>query len=388
MNKNIADNWGLNSQDSARVATAVQPGEEVVLVVKPCITQSFPERWLYVGMGLILLVWLLVDWDEIELNWLLLLIGVLLVLVPRFHRYRMERTLYLMTNRRVVILEPGLLFGTRTTAYPLHAGLVKSVVPGSGDSGDIVFAYEPRWKIVEQKLRREISPVGFMAVPQVGRVARLIAEQVVAFSSTEAQLPPIPGQVSAPVPQPTIPEPLPMPTDSWGNPRPQEPSRGALIGFGAVFALFSLVFAIFGGYRMYADARLDAEGVRAVATVVKVNAKRTTSKRPASHHGSGISIRIGDSRKDRSSYSYFPVFQFTDEQGTVHEYESAIGSSEYNYPKGYEIPVVYERSNPSTVRPADAGVTTGLVFVLAGGLLFVVGCGIFIAGLKMKMKNR
>ena len=382
------EEWGLNSRDAARAAAALQPGEQVVLVVKPLVTLPPLTRYLLMGMGLLLALWLLNDWESVEEGWLLVAVVPLLLCAPWLYRRYRERTLYLLTNRRVVMLEPGLLFMSRTSSYPLHSGLVKEVVPGADGSGDIVFAYEPRWRYSHNQFRREVVPVGFMGVPQVERVVQMITQQVAAVVPTDvAPLPATPGLPTLPVPPPVAPMPGPVavPTDSWGNARPQEPGRGALIGFGLVFTLFSLTFAVFGGYKMYTENRLEAEGCHVVATVVKVNAKRrTTNHHRSHHHGTGITIRIGDSRKDRSSYAYYPVFQFTDAQGTLHEYESTIGGTEYNYPRGHKVPVVYDPAEPSQVRPEGEGASTGLVFTLAGSLLSIVGIGIFIGGLKKK----
>lgn len=382
------EEWGLNSGDVARVVVALQPGEQVVLVVKPLVTLPPITRYLLMGMGLLLAVWLLKDWESMDDKWLLVAVVPLLLCAPWLYRWYRERTLYLLTNRRVVMMEPGLLFMSRHSSYPLHTGLVKEVVPGADGSGDIVFAYEPRWRFSHNQIRREIVPVGFMAVPQVERVEQMIAQQVATFVPTVAEPPPAaPGVPTLPTPPPVapMPGPLDMPTDSWGNARPQEPGRGALIGFGVLFTLFSLAFAVFGGYKMYTENRLENEGCHAMATVVKVNAKRrTTSHHRRHHHGTGVSIRLGDSRKDRSSYAYYPVFQFTDAQGTVHEYESTIGGTEYNYPRGHKVPVVYDPAEPSQVRPEGEGTSTGLFFTLAGSLLSIVGIGIFIGGLKKK----
>lgn len=382
------EEWGLNTRDAARAAAVLQPGEQVVLVVKPLVTLPPITRYLLVGMGLLLALWLLKDWDTQDDRWLLAAVVPLLLCAPWLYRWYRERTLYLLTNRRVVMLEPGLLFMSRHSSYPLHTGLVKEVVPGANGSGDIVFAYEPRWRFSHNQIRREIVPVGFMAVPQVERVEQMIAQQVATFVPTVAEPPPAaPGVPTLPTPPPVapMPGPLDMPTDSWGNARPQEPGRGALIGFGVLFTLFSLAFAVFGGYKMYTDNRLETEGCHVVATVVKVNAKRRTTNHHRSHnHGTGVTIRLGDSRKDRSSYAYYPVFQFTDAQGTVHEYESTIGGTEYNYPRGHKVPVVYDPAEPSQVRPEGEGTSTGLVFTLAGSLLSIVGIGIFIGGLKKK----
>lgn len=382
---NISD-WGLSPQETQRVATALQPDEAVVLVVKPKARMHPVEILARMVPGVAVLIFFGCALTELkQLWWMVLLMGTPFILLgvcsllsPWWHRRRMERTLYLLTNRRVVVLEPGVLFGERMIAYPLQPNPVKEVDTHDDGYGNIVFAYEMRWQWHTRRIHRAPCPVGFIAVPQVERVAQMIAEQVAATPTSLPSLPAVPPALAG----------LPTETDSWGNPTPQHPNSGVLIAFGAAFALFALLFMGMGVYRMQQEARFEEEGVRTTATVVEVKARRNSSSSSHRHRSSGgITIRVGDSRKSRNSYNYYPVFRFTDTEGRVHEAESDTGSSDYNYPAGYQVPVIYLPSDPTKVTPADASAKTGLLFTLIGGLVFVIGVGVLAGGIVMKKKN-
>lgn len=371
------------SCDTARVAAVLQAEEEVVMLAKPRTAVDAVEMFSRLVPGVAVLGFVGYVISQMPAVWYIVLLmllpfvvlGVVSLSFPWRYKRRMERTVYVLTNRRVLVLEPGMLFGERMVAYPLQPNPVKKVHKKKDGSGDIVFAYEQRWKWHTRGSFRAPSPVGFLAVPQVEQVAQMIAEQVAATPAGLPALPAVPPALG----------PLSTETDSWGNPVPQQPGRGALIGFGAVFSLFSLVFALLGVYLMRSEARFEAEGIKATATVVKVNAHRRTSSGSRHRSGSGITIRVGGSRKSRDSYSYYPVLQFTDAQGRVHVYESDTGSTEYNFPLGHQLPITYLPHEPSEFRIDGEDNHIGIIFTIAGGFMFLVG-GAILAGGIMKKK--
>ncbi len=373
----------LNSHDTARAAATLEPGEEVVLVAKPRTAMDKIEMLARVVPGVAVLVFVGFGMSELrEMWWLplmlfspLLVLGVVSLSAPWRHKRRMERTLYLLTNRRVLVLEPRLLFGERCIAFPLQPNPVKAVRRNPDGSGDIVFAYEMRWQWHTRKLHRAPEPVGFIAVPQLERVEQMIAAQVEATPAGGASRPPVRPSLGA----------MPTETDSYGNAIPRQPGRGVLIGFGSVFSVFSLVFTLLGVYMLRQDARFDAEGVKTSAIVVKVNAHRHSGHSTRSHRGSGITIRVGDSRQSRGAYSYYPVLRFTDAQGRVHEYESRTGSSDYNFPKGHRLAITYLPEAPAEFRIEGEDDKVGLIFTLAGGFMFLVGAAILAGGVLKKV---
>lgn len=377
------EDWNISSHDTARMASALSGEEEVVLVAKPCTAMDKIEMLARIVPGVAVLVFVGFGMSELrEMWWLplllfspLLVLGLVSLSAPWRHKRRMERTLYLLTNRRVLVLEPRLLFGERTIAYPLQPNPVKAVRRNSDGSGDVVFAYEMRWQWHTKNLHRAPEPVGFISVPQVESVAQMIAAQVAATPAGAPALPAAPPSLGG----------LPTETDSWGNAVPRQPGRGVLIGFGSFFSIFSLVFTLLGVYMLRQDARFDAEGVKTSAIVVKVNAHRHSGHSTRQHRGSGITIRVGDSRQSRGAYSYYPVLQFTDAQGRVHEYESRTGSSDYNFPKGHRLAISYLPEAPAEFRIEGEGGKIGLIFTLAGGFMFLVGAAILAGGLMKKV---
>lgn len=178
-----AEEWGLSAQEAARVSSLVAPDEELLLVAKPrvapplvsTVVQMLPG--LLVTAGACCAVW----WAGAEWWPLALFLGpvwaiaVASLSAPLWYRWRMERTLYLLTNRRVVVVEPR-WSGVRVLDLPLYPNPVREVVRGKDGCGDIVFTWARRWH--PAYLREVTCPVGFIAVPQVERVARLIAAQV------------------------------------------------------------------------------------------------------------------------------------------------------------------------------------------------------------------
>ena len=129
---------------------------------------------------------------------------------------------------------------------------------------------------------------------------------------------------------------------------------------------------------------MDAEGVRTNDTVVRLNVSHHTSSSSRHHTGNGVTVRVGSGRNRRESCTYFPVLQFTDAEGVVHEYESTTGSSTYNYPVGHQLPITYLPAAPSRVRIDDGGVGIGFVFTLAGSFALLIGGAILVGGLVMK----
>lgn len=220
----------LLPRDAARAAAALQAGEELLLVVKP---RTAPRADLYFQMlpgALMVAVPVGVMWTLQELEWVPIFIGMPFLLIgltalssPWRYRWRMQRTLYLLTNHRAIVLEPR-WFRMRVRAFALHPDLVKQVVTEPAGHGDIIFARERRWQFGARRIYYGLSPVGFLAVPQVQRVAQMIAEL------TAAGLPPA--------------EPATAP--QGGIRTAQNPVLSMI--FGAVFILVTTAVAVAGGW--------------------------------------------------------------------------------------------------------------------------------------------
>lgn len=379
----LRDEWNLSEQEAARCSAVLQEGERVLLLTRPRAQMNPLEAAFRVLSGLVLVALLgYMLWQMEQVWWLVLVLplpfwalaGVLLV-SPRLHRRRRERTLYLLTDRRVVVLEPGLLSRERVVAYPLRPDPVREVRRHDGGYGDIVFTYEQRW-LLGPRIHRGPSPVGFIDVPEVDKVAALVAEQVAVTPAAAPQ----------PAAQPPTLAGLPAETDSWGNPRPQAMNRMVMIAMGSLFLAAGLLFASLGVVFHRQEARFVKDGVRTTATVQGVRAhyvEPSSSHRSRRPHNSGIRITVRE-QKASGSWTYFPRLRFTDAAGVEHEFESSTGSPEANYPTGHQLEVVYLPADPSCVRLAGDSSKLGLGFIIAGSLASIIGAGLLAGGLMMK----
>ena len=112
----------------------------------------------------------------------------------------------------------------RVRAFALHPDLVKQVVAEPAGHGDIIFARVRRWQFGARSIYYGLSPVGFLAVPQVQRVAQKIAEL------TASSLPSAEPTTASQVPVRTV----------------QNPVQSMI--FGAVFILVTTAVAVAGGW--------------------------------------------------------------------------------------------------------------------------------------------
>lgn len=232
-----AEDWGLNSQDVARVRHLVTAEEELLLVVKP---RTAPRADLYFQMvpGALLVAVLLcgmrtmqeLEWVPIVIMTPFLLIGIAALSSPWRYRWRMQRTLYLLTNRRAIVLEPRWC-RMRVRDFALQPDMVKQVVSEPQGHGDIIFTKERRWQFGGRRIYYGWSPVGFLAVSQVQRVAQMIAEL------TASSLPSAEPTTASQVPVRTV----------------QNPVQSMI--FGAVFILVTTAVAVAGGW-CFADGLL------------------------------------------------------------------------------------------------------------------------------------
>ena len=110
-----------------------------------------------------------------------LIVGVAMVALWVFYFFVPRYTLYVLTNRRVIIQKPCFLSRTPTLiSYKLHRNLVRSVRHGKGGGGDIVFDWE-----VDADNPHAITPCGFMDIPDLARVENAIDERVAQMQQEE-----------------------------------------------------------------------------------------------------------------------------------------------------------------------------------------------------------
>jgi len=111
-----------------------------------------------------------------------LLIGLGMLSAPWWVRRKAKRTCYAVTDRRVIIREPGFSRGVTVRSYRGDElrGMVRT--ERSDGSGDLVFESE----FSRQRGRRHPSSrSGFFAIPNVRQVEQLIRETLLSNQETE-----------------------------------------------------------------------------------------------------------------------------------------------------------------------------------------------------------
>lgn len=360
--------WGLNNRDAERLQQVLQDDERVVLVAKPRTTMPVSELVFNTLPGWVLATFLGIAaymfgqqwWVVVALFSPFWLVALVMISVPLRYRLRMSRTLYVLTDKRAVVFEQLNLWRNRCVCWPLFPGLVKKVTKEGHDLGSLIFDYEMRFSF-ESRWRRYVpGPVGFLMVPQPERVQQLVAEQVAAIPAEQAPFAYRPPVLKTPAPK----------LDAWGTPLAEQPwdkknDRCFFLIFGAAFVFFGLLGLGQGVLRLHTESRLEAEGVQATATVLKV---RTSGSSGRGH-----------------SESYYPTLRFTDAAGRVQTVDYHIGTD--NYPVGCKLPIIYLPTDPESLRIEEPGLSPGVVSVLGGVIFSFVGGGILIFGYRMKKKS-
>ena len=109
--------------------------EQLVLVMRPDSTILKAELLIHFGIAAFALIV-----SEGEL--FVLPFAILLCVIPWFRKRYKRRTLYLVTDRRCIILTPRLLPGMDCKSYPLEPRLIKEYEIFSGGVGNIAFDYD------------------------------------------------------------------------------------------------------------------------------------------------------------------------------------------------------------------------------------------------------
>ena len=157
--------------------------EQLLLVTRPDPSILKVELCIHFGIAALILI-------TSEAEPFLLPFIILLCIIPWFRKYYKRRTLYLVTNRRCIILTPRLLPGMKCESYPMEPNRIKEYEVFSGGIGNIVFDYNHGVQGPTPHDDDRI-PEGFLDLPQCKRVVTLIRKQIKKLHQLD-HLPPAP----------------------------------------------------------------------------------------------------------------------------------------------------------------------------------------------------
>jgi len=129
-------------------------------------------------------------------------------------------------------------------------------------------------------------------------------------------------------------------------------------GIGFYLVIFGASFLGVGGWLHIDQRNFEAKAVKATGTVIEVKRTTTTS--------------TSGSRRT-SSFVYSPVVQF-EAEGQRYTFTSRSASSDYNFPRGHRLEILYDPANPSDARLVDRFFSLlPLIFIGVGALIVLVG---------------
>lgn len=361
----------MEDTDMKRVQELLAENEEAVLVVHPRISLSSGRTFLLLlpcGFALLWVLWAVMVlgsdfWIPLLLGLPFLLIGSIFGMSLLCHRLQMARTLYVLTNKRVVILEPLGLYGNRCVSFPLRPSPVLKVVKRQGGYGDIIFAWERRWQL-GARVYSLASPVGFMDVPQVARVLQMLEDQVAALPENAA-LPAVEGV-----------EPLPM--NRQGRPRVLTVEREFALWVGGACCGVSLLLLLHGASALPGELGFRENAVTTTGTVLSLRREL----HEFSPHVLSEKVGVLQPNGVRRHYfaMYYPTVRFTDEQGRTHTVECPAAQPTSKLPSHRQMSISYHRRNPEWLAMGKPS-RRGLTFCILSLLAFIVGVAIASAGL-------
>ena len=157
--------------------------EQLLLVTRPDSSILKVELCIHFGIAALILI-------SSEDEPFLLPFILLLCFLPWFRKCYKRRTLYLVSDRRCIILTPRLLLGMKCKSYPLEPTRIKEYEVFSGGIGNIVFDYNDGVRGATSHDDDRI-PEGFLDLPQCKRVVTLIRKQIKKLHKLD-HLPPAP----------------------------------------------------------------------------------------------------------------------------------------------------------------------------------------------------
>lgn len=158
-----------------QVLRAMQPGEEPVLLArpKPTVVNRVSQPYIFFLVFAIFFVSLWVCCVGFAaLPFLVLFIAFPVVGIWRTY-WQMQRTVYIITERRALVVRATGRKGWQTLSWPLDPGLVKERVLRADGSGDLILGYETSRDADGDSTT---VPQGFFNLPDVRRVEQILMD--------------------------------------------------------------------------------------------------------------------------------------------------------------------------------------------------------------------
>lgn len=177
--------WGLSEQDIAAARKVLQEDEQLVLAIKPRAELDWRSdwlRWIAVVLASIILVGLMLQSEQAHplAPLLTLPFWALLLWVSSepWRKWRCSRrTLYLLTDRRAIVLE-GRVLGYRRHVFPLQRDMIDVVAVRGDGSGNIVFVTQNTWTLRNKRIVDDIRQIGFMDIENVKVVQKILENTI------------------------------------------------------------------------------------------------------------------------------------------------------------------------------------------------------------------
>ena len=173
----------LTQRERSIIDRTLGMNEQLLLVTRPDSSILKVELCIHFGIAALILI-------SSEAEPFLLPFILLLCFLPWFRKCYKRRTLYLVSDRRCIILTPRLLLGMKCKSYPLEPTRIKEYEVFSGGIGNIVFDYNHGVQGPTPHDDDRI-PEGFLDLPQCKRVVTLIRKQIKKLHQLD-HLPPAP----------------------------------------------------------------------------------------------------------------------------------------------------------------------------------------------------
>ena len=129
----------LTQRERSIIDRTLGMDEQLILVTRP--DPSILKVELYIHFGIAALILMTSKAEPIILSFILP-VTLLICVSPWLRKWNRRRTLYLVTDRRCIILSPRLLPGMKCESYALEPRLIKEHEIFNGGIGNIIFDYD------------------------------------------------------------------------------------------------------------------------------------------------------------------------------------------------------------------------------------------------------